>query len=40
LQKKWVVKDLDSRALRVTKLGEREFLTRFGVGTNLVTALG
>jgi DNA-binding transcriptional ArsR family regulator len=31
LQKKWVVKDLDSRALHVTKVGEREFLTRFGV---------
>jgi DNA-binding transcriptional ArsR family regulator len=33
MQRKWVAKDLDSRALRVTKLGEREFLARFGVGT-------
>ena len=33
VQRKWVVKDLDSRALRVTKLGERELLTRFGVST-------
>jgi DNA-binding transcriptional ArsR family regulator len=31
MQRKWVVKDLDSRALRVTKLGEREFPARFGV---------
>jgi len=29
--RKWVAKDLDSRALRVTKLGERELLARFGV---------
>jgi hypothetical protein len=32
MQRKWVAKDLDSRALRVTRLGEREFLGRFGVG--------
>lgn len=31
LQHKWVLKDLDSRVLRVTKRGEREFLGRFGV---------
>jgi DNA-binding transcriptional ArsR family regulator len=31
LQYKWVLKDLDSRVLRVTKRGEREFLGRFGV---------
>ncbi|HMA00307.1 MAG TPA: helix-turn-helix transcriptional regulator [Steroidobacteraceae bacterium] len=30
LQHKWVLKDLDSRVLRVTKRGEREFLGRFG----------
>ena len=33
VQRKWVVKDLESRALRVTKLGERELVTRFGVET-------
>jgi DNA-binding transcriptional ArsR family regulator len=33
LQHKWVVKDLDSRALRITKLGRREFLSRFGVSS-------
>jgi DNA-binding transcriptional ArsR family regulator len=33
LQRKWVAKDLGSRALRVTKLGERELLSRFGVAT-------
>lgn len=31
VQRKWVVKDLDSRVLRVTKLGTREFAARFGV---------
>jgi DNA-binding transcriptional ArsR family regulator len=31
LQHKWVLKDLDSRVLRVTKRGEREFLGRFGL---------
>ncbi|HEY0745656.1 MAG TPA: metalloregulator ArsR/SmtB family transcription factor [Steroidobacteraceae bacterium] len=31
VQRKWVVKDLDSRALGMTKRGEREFLIRFGV---------
>ena len=31
LKRKWVVADLDSRALRVTTLGRREMLTRFGL---------
>jgi DNA-binding transcriptional ArsR family regulator len=31
LKKKWVVHDLDSRALSVTSFGRREMLTRFGV---------
>jgi DNA-binding transcriptional ArsR family regulator len=31
LKRKWVVRDLDSRALGVTGLGRREMLTRFGV---------
>jgi DNA-binding transcriptional ArsR family regulator len=31
LKRKWVVQDLDSRALDVTSLGRREMLTRFGV---------
>jgi DNA-binding transcriptional ArsR family regulator len=30
LKRKWVVQDLDSRALEVTTLGRREMLTRFG----------
>jgi DNA-binding transcriptional ArsR family regulator len=34
LQHKWVLKDLDSRVLRVTKRGEREFLGRFGLQAN------
>lgn len=29
--RKWLVKDIDSRSLRITKLGERELLARFGV---------
>jgi DNA-binding transcriptional ArsR family regulator len=33
LQKKWVTKDLDSRALTVTALGRRELQMRFGVVT-------
>jgi DNA-binding transcriptional ArsR family regulator len=32
LRRKWVVQDLDSRALDVTSLGRREMRTRFGVG--------
>lgn len=31
LKKKWVVQDLDSRALSVTRIGRREILTRFGL---------
>lgn len=31
LTRKWVVQELDSRALRVTKSGEREMLSRFSI---------
>jgi DNA-binding transcriptional ArsR family regulator len=31
LKRKWVVQDLDSRALGITRFGRREMLTRFGV---------
>jgi DNA-binding transcriptional ArsR family regulator len=31
LQRKWIVKERNDRALRMTKLGRAEFLTRFGV---------
>jgi DNA-binding transcriptional ArsR family regulator len=31
LKRKWVVQDLDSRALAVTAAGQREFKSRFGV---------
>jgi DNA-binding transcriptional ArsR family regulator len=31
LKRKWVLQDLDSRALRVTGLGRREMMTRFGL---------
>jgi hypothetical protein len=31
LKRKWVVQDLDSRALRVTSFGRREMLNRFGL---------
>jgi DNA-binding transcriptional ArsR family regulator len=31
LKRKWVVQDLDSRTLRVTSIGRREMLTRFGL---------
>lgn len=31
LKKRWMVQDLDSRALAVTSLGRRELLTRFGL---------
>ncbi len=30
-QRKWLVQDLDSRALGITSLGRRELLTRFGL---------
>jgi DNA-binding transcriptional ArsR family regulator len=31
LKRKWVLQDLDSRALRVTSVGQREMRSRFGV---------
>jgi hypothetical protein len=31
LKRKWVIQDLDSRALDITSLGRREMLTRFGL---------
>jgi DNA-binding transcriptional ArsR family regulator len=31
LQRKWLIQDLDSRALDVTRSGRREMLTRFGL---------
>jgi DNA-binding transcriptional ArsR family regulator len=31
LKRKWVIQDLDSRALEVTRLGRREMLTRFAL---------
>jgi DNA-binding transcriptional ArsR family regulator len=31
LKRKWVTRDLDSRAIQVTKAGRRELLARFGV---------
>jgi hypothetical protein len=31
LKRKWVVQELDSRALDITRLGRRELLTRFGL---------
>jgi DNA-binding transcriptional ArsR family regulator len=31
LKRRWVVQDLDSRALNITKVGRREMLTRFGL---------
>jgi DNA-binding transcriptional ArsR family regulator len=31
LKRKWVIQDLDSRALEITSLGRREMLARFGV---------
>jgi DNA-binding transcriptional ArsR family regulator len=31
LKRKWLIRDLDSRALAVTNAGRRELLTRFGV---------
>jgi len=39
LRHRWVTPDLDSRALRVTRLGERELRERFGLGDGpLLTA--
>jgi hypothetical protein len=31
LKRRWVIQDLDCRALAVTSLGRREMLTRFGL---------
>lgn len=31
VERKWVLQDLDSRALEVTRLGRRELLSRFGI---------
>lgn len=31
LKRRWVIQDLDSRALDVTRLGRREMLSRFGI---------
>jgi DNA-binding transcriptional ArsR family regulator len=31
LKRKWVIQDLDSRALTITRLGRREMLTHFGL---------
>jgi DNA-binding transcriptional ArsR family regulator len=31
MKRRWVVQDLDSRALNITKVGRREMLTRFGL---------
>jgi DNA-binding transcriptional ArsR family regulator len=31
LKRKWVIQDLDSRALTITRVGRREMLTRFGL---------
>jgi len=31
LQRKWFVQDLDSRALRITPAGRRQFRARFGL---------
>jgi hypothetical protein len=31
LKRKWVVRDLDSRVLTITKVGRREMVTRFGL---------
>jgi DNA-binding transcriptional ArsR family regulator len=35
LKRRWVSEDLDSRALAVTRTGEREFLARFGLQTSM-----
>lgn len=33
LEKKWMIQDLDSRAMRVTRVGQREMRLRFGLET-------
>jgi DNA-binding transcriptional ArsR family regulator len=40
LNKKWILQDLDSRALRVTNLGRREMLTRLGLEVCRVQHVG
>jgi DNA-binding transcriptional ArsR family regulator len=35
LKRKWVIQDLDSRALTITRVGRRELLTRFGLHAGL-----
>ncbi|HYL74653.1 MAG TPA: helix-turn-helix transcriptional regulator [Bryobacteraceae bacterium] len=35
LKRRWVVQDLDSRALSVTNLGRRELLARFGLSVSI-----
>jgi DNA-binding transcriptional ArsR family regulator len=39
LKRKWVVQNLDSRALDVTSVGRREMLTRFGFHAEAIEAL-
>lgn len=36
LKKKWVAQDLDSRALSVTRYGQREFRARFGLDASIL----
>jgi DNA-binding transcriptional ArsR family regulator len=38
LKRKWVIQDLDSRALSVTNLGQREMKSRFGVSFDKANA--
>jgi len=38
LKKRWLTRDLDSRALGVTNLGRREMLGRFGLNLNLTNS--
>lgn len=38
LKRKWVIQDLDSRALAITSLGRREMRSRFGVVFNVTSA--
>lgn len=35
LEKKWVLRDLDSRALEITSRGRREMLSRFGIALDI-----
>jgi DNA-binding transcriptional ArsR family regulator len=38
LQKRWVIQDVDGRALEITRLGQREFPARFGVQLRVASA--